>query len=398
MRVHPAATTGRHVVTFADDVDAMAVLHGCGLADVACSRDFEDQAVDAGTVTAAEAAVFTELGIAVVAVADPRLDTLRTAAAEHRQVLAVSPELVHHALTTPPSPPPATPPAMADPPVDDDRATWGLRAVGALASPRTGRGVTVAVLDTGLALDHPHFAGRAVTARSFVEGSAAQDVHGHGTHCAGTVCGPRDGAGRAHGVAPEATLLAGKVLGDDGAGSDATILAGLNWAVAGGAAVVSMSLGADVREAHPPYTTAGRRALRAGTLVVAAAGNNARRPDDPGFVGAPANSPTVLAVAAVDHELAVADFSARTLPGHGGQVDIAGPGVDVYSCWIDPDQHRTISGTSMATPHVAGVAALLAQDGGPRGAALWADLVARARRLPARSDDVGSGLVQAPAG
>jgi subtilisin family serine protease len=204
-------------------------------------------------------------------------------------------------------------------------------------------------------------------------------------------------AGPRYGIASEAEIHIGKVLGDDGSGDDGGILAGIDWAVANGCAVISMSLGADVAEAHPPYSAAGRRALEQGCLIVAAAGNNANRPEgDVGFVGAPANSVEIVAVGALDPSLVVAWFSARSLPAPGGEVDLAAPGLDVLSTWPMPTRYNTISGTSMATPHVAGVAALWAEATGRRGYELWATLTQSAQRLTELSVDVGSGLVLAP--
>jgi subtilisin family serine protease len=116
-----------------------------------------------------------------------------------------------------------------------------------------------------------------------------------------------------------------------------------------------------------------------------------------GFVGAPANSPYIVAVGALNQQLDVAFFSARTLPDVlGGQVDVAGPGYQVYSSWPMPTRYRAISGTSMATPHVSGLAALWAEATGYRGQALWSLLTQNGRRLLAPSLDVGSGLVLAP--
>ncbi|MEG2980941.1 MAG: S8 family serine peptidase, partial [Stenotrophomonas sp.] len=191
---------------------------------------------------------------------------------------------------------------------------------------------------------------------------------------------------------------AGKVLGSNGSGSDSTILAGINWALENKCEVISMSLGADVKTVHPPYVTAGRRALELGSLIVAAAGNNAQRSaGNPGFVGAPANSPYIMAVAAVDSALAIADFSAQALDAQGGAVDIAGPGVDIYSAWPGEKRYNTISGTSMATPHVAGVAALLAESTGLRAQELWDKLLSTSRDIPLPAEDAGAGLAQAPA-
>lgn len=338
---------------------------------------------------------YPRLGVAVVERDDDRLEGLRLRCRQRRRPLTLLPERTYQALDRPVD----GTAAAGDPPFTDTAEhTWGLQAVRAVASDATGAGVSVAVLDTGFALDHPDFRDRRVTAESFIDGEGPEDGHGHGTHCIGTACGPRTaGTVRGYGVAPEAEIFAGKVLGADGGGSDASILAGLDWALQHECAVISMSLGSDVREVHPPYVAAGRRALEQGSLIVAAAGNNASRSaGDPGFVGAPANSPFVLAVGALDAELGIADFSARTLPRRGGQVDVAAPGVEIFSSWAGEQRHRTISGTSMATPHVAGVAALLAGSTGLRGRALWAAIVQESVRLDLPSLDAGSGLTVVP--
>ncbi|MGB5952944.1 MAG: S8 family serine peptidase [Ornithinimicrobium sp.] len=402
--------TGRYVVVMADGADPSPILSQvAGMQAVASSQDFGHQAVDMDQVSGGQGMVFSELGMAVVAADPDQVGALRTA--EHGvggPVLSVVPELVHHVLASPDylagyregvedlsrrvgAGEPDGGGGLADF-ADNDELTWGLQAIGMGPDTPTGEGIRVAVLDTGMDLEHPDFAGRNVTAKSFVEGETAQDGHGHGTHCIGTSCGGTSQEGRRYGVAPGVEIYAGKVLGDEGSGSDAGILAGINWAVANGCAIVSMSLGADVREPHPPYTFAGQRALERGTLIIAAAGNNARRPEDPGFVGSPANSPEIMAVGAVDGRLAIAPFSARSVPFAGGQVDLAGPGVEVYSSWPMPTRYRSISGTSMATPHVAGIAALWAQTTGRRGLELWATLDKQAQRMALTSLDVGAGL------
>jgi len=265
-------------------------------------------------------------------------------------------------------------------------ATWGLIACKVPPCTRDGNGIKVAVLDTGFDLGHPEFAGRAFTTATFV-GQPVQDLHGHGTHTTGTACGPKTPPGpiQGYGIAGKAQIFSGKVLTNSGTGTQAQVLAGMNWAVTNKCEIISMSLGANA-PVHPAYTAAGQAALNNGCLIIAAAGNSG-----PGPTGAPANSPTIVAVAAVDINLQPAPFSCR------GKIEIAGPGVNVFSSWPRPQLHNTISGTSMATPHVSGCAALWAQTSPAlRGAALRAKLLATARHLPFPASVVGAGLVQAP--
>lgn len=284
---------------------------------------------------------------------------------------------------------------------DTLQATWGLHAVRAESTRFTGKGIRVAVLDTGIDANHRDMAARIAAAQSFVPGVPVQDIVGHGTHCAGTVGGPLSPQSRPrYGVATDALVHVGKVLGDDGIGTDTSILAGIVWAIRNRCEIISMSLGAPVALDTPrsrAFEQAGRRALAAGTLIVAAAGNDSRRPGRVAPVSHPANCRSFMSVAAVDSALNVAWFSNAGLNPDGGQIDIAGPGVDVHSASPEPTGTKLESGTSMATPHVAGVAALIAeQDPDLRGFALWNRLIATARRLPAASADVGAGLVQAP--
>ncbi len=290
---------------------------------------------------------------------------------------------------------------------NESQRTWGLQVTKAATSRFGGRGIRVAVLDTGLDLRHPDFAGRNIVPRSFVPNQAVQDGNGHGTHCIGTACGPRvpfkagGGSPPSYGCASNSTIFAGKVLSNQGSGATAGIIAGMQWAIASGCQIVSMSLGRtirlDERRFNPAYEQVARVALQRGTLIVAAAGNDSARPGNIRPVSEPANSPSILAVGALDESLRPASFSNGGLVTPHGALNIAAPGVNVYSSFPRPVLYRRLPGTSMATPHVAGIAALWAEANGIfRGAALANQLLRTARRLPLPPRDIGAGLVQAP--
>jgi subtilisin family serine protease len=379
--------TGGLIVTFKEGVDHKAqedCLRDCiGAAARSFSTATEDMAdVDAATI----GLLLDDIGIAVVFESD-ETPALRARLAVADQIAEVRPEFWMFAL---------------EQFVDTDAATWGLRATGAAASGLTGEGIRVCVLDTGIDLGHPDFADRAITHRSFVQGEGVEDGNSHGTHCAGIATGaqPKGNVPR-YGVAPGAMLHVGKVLSNAGAGRERDIIAGMLWAIGAGCEVISMSLGRAVREGEAPspdYERIGVAALRKGSLIVAAAGNeSARRYGHIAPVGAPANSASIMAVAALDQRLGVAEFSCGGLNPAGGEVDIAGPGVGVFSSVPRPEVYKVLRGTSMACPHVAGLAALLAQsDAGLRGRALWERLTATARKLPLPGRDVGAGLAVAP--
>jgi subtilisin family serine protease len=285
---------------------------------------------------------------------------------------------------------------------DESQVTWGLQATAVTESVYSGRGVKVAVLYTGFDLRHPDFNDRRPTTESFVPGQEVQDIVGHGTHCVGTACGPRQpGVAPRYGVAYSADIFVGKVLDNSGRGTDGQILAGIAWAIRNGCQIISMSLGAGTAVGQPPSTVfenVARRAREQGSLIIAAAGNESMR--EAGHlapVGHPANCPSILAVAAVNGDLDVAPFSCAGINPNGGEVDIAGPGVGVHSSWPMPTRYRDLKGTSMATPHVAGIAALLAEaKPGISATDLAALLMTTAKSLPLPARDVGAGLVQAP--
>ncbi|MEU8652516.1 S8 family serine peptidase [Streptomyces sp. NPDC048737] len=363
---------------------------------------------------------FEELGAAVVEVRADQRHALVTTAEADPSIIAAEPErMVYASVITAPQQAPAeffpayrsdeetverhTKAEMAvaqGPAPDEQKLTWGLQAIRAGLSSLTGRGVKIAVLDTGVDTGHPDLAGRIEDTASFVSGETVEDGHGHGTHCIGTAAGPANPQqGPRYGVATEARILAGKVLSNAGSGADGQILAGMAWAVSRGARVISMSLGARVRpgELFPQtYEQLAQRTLKRGTLIVAAAGNESQRPQSVEPVGRPANCPSILAVASLDQSLTTSFFSCGAINGAGGEINIAAPGRDVHSA-APGGGYQSMSGTSMATPHVAGVVALLAEANPNAGSVgLKASLLSGAFPLTQPVEDVGSGLLQVP--
>lgn len=395
--------TGRYLVTFAENAvkEGLKSLRTRGMR-VADARDFSGQAVVTEDAGDADALVFPEIGVALVGGDAMKARALRAEVeiAADAAVQTVEPEYFVFALNSEylrgfasaantiarDLGVPGFPPAEGEE-LDAEAlgATWGLQACRVPPSVHSGLGIKVAVLDTGMDLGHPDFAGRSVTSQTFT-GQPVQDLHGHGTHCIGTSCGTKTPPGTTprYGIAHGAQIFVGKVLTNSGSGTGAGVLAGMNWAIANRCQVISMSLGSQTG-VQLAYTNAGAAALRNGCLIAAAAGNDHGKP-----TGAPANSPTIMAVASLDMNLSPSNFS------NMGKMEIAAPGRDVFSSWPRPLRYRSISGTSMATPHVAGCAALWAQSNASlRGMTLWRKLQSTARRLPFPPSRVGSGLVQA---
>jgi subtilisin family serine protease len=233
-----------------------------------------------------------------------------------------------------------------------------------------GKGVKVAVLDTGVDAGHPDLAGRITDSESFVPDQEVRDGHGHGTHVASTIAGSGAAAdGRLKGVAPGADLLVGKVLDNAGSGQASWIIAGMEWAADSGADIVSMSLGGTASGPSDPLSeTVDELSASTGALFVIASGNSGPREQT---VGTPGIADSALTVGAVDKSDQLASFSSRgPRPGdYAVKPEITAPGVSITAARASgtsmgtpvDDNYTAANGTSMATPHVAGAAALVAQ-------------------------------------
>ncbi|WP_157882388.1 S8 family peptidase [Streptomyces silvensis] len=231
----------------------------------------------------------------------------------------------------------------------------------------TGKGVKVAVLDTGVDQTHPDLKNVEIAEKNLTESPDAKDRLGHGTHVASTLAGSgAKSGGKYKGVAPGVRVLDGKVIADDGYGTDSSIAAGMQWAVDNDAKIVNMSLGSLDTPGTEPLEEAVDR-LSAKALFVIAAGN-----DGPGprTLNAPGSAPDALTVGSVDKRDRMAETSSRGPTADGvAKPDLTAPGEDITAARSthladqgDGDGYTSMSGTSMATPHVAGAAAMLLQE------------------------------------
>ncbi|SFB87445.1 S8 family peptidase [Streptomyces aidingensis] len=254
-----------------------------------------------------------------------------------------------------------------------DTSTGQIGAPDAWAAGFDGTGTTIAVLDTGIDTGHGDFEGKVVAEANFSESPTTDDLDGHGTHVASIAAGTGARSGGTYrGVAPGAALLNGKVLDDYGFGFDSQIIEGMEWAAAQGADIINMSLGGPAAPETDPLEEAVERITEdSGVLFVIAAGNDGPRS---GSVGSPGTADSALTVGAVDGSDEPAAFSSVGPRSRDGALkpDLTAPGVDIGAAAADgslvaqegrpvADGYAAISGTSMAAPHAAGAAALLAQ-------------------------------------
>lgn len=362
----------------------------------------------------ADGLVFERFGIAVINQDhEEQINRLTTSATSRETFLYSEPERFVYALgperlglwqricalflPKKPSPPPVSDKISFE---DDNEAYWGIHAVKAMSANYSGKGVKIAILDTGFNLSHQDFQDRTIVSESFIPEETVDDLNGHGTHCTGIAAAGmnRENNGR-YGVAKDSSIYIGKVLSNAGSGSDSSILAGLEWALTNSCKVVSMSLGASISQGESYskiYNDLAKKLMDEGLLIIAAAGNDSNRSS--GIISPvshPANCPNIMAVGALDNDMTIADFSCAGVNAEGGEVNLAAPGVDIFSAYKSPENYLRLSGTSMATPFVAGLAALLWEEfPNASPAEIWAKLEQNAYKLPFPLRDVGKGLAQ----
>ncbi|WP_231391066.1 S8 family serine peptidase [Paenisporosarcina sp. HGH0030] len=283
-----------------------------------------------------------------------------------------------------------------------DQSVPQIGAPTAWESGFTGKGVKVAVLDTGIDPNHPDLVNQIAEAKSFVPGETVEDGHGHGTHVASTVLGTGAASdGKHKGVAPEARLLVGKVLDNAGRGFDSSIIDGMEWA-AHNAKIVSMSLGGGHSDGRDPMSQAvNRLSEETGALFVIAAGNDGSE----GSIGSPGAADAALTIGAVDKADKIAPYSSRgPRLGDGGlKPDLSAPGTGIVAARsalsrLGKGSYLTMTGTSMATPHVAGAAAILLQKHPEwNGTQLKEALMNTSKRLDYSPYHIGTGRLDVPA-
>jgi subtilisin family serine protease len=226
---------------------------------------------------------------------------------------------------------------------------WGLKSLNVpeVWLKTEGEGIKIAILDTGIAMQHPDLQDSIIASQDFTGKGSVEDGNGHGTHCAGIAAAVRNNKGII-GVAPKAKIMCAKVLNNRGSGTLDWIVKGIHWAYDEGADIISMSLGSS--NGTPALEQAVRKVIDGGKILIVAAGNAGEGSDT---IRYPGRYKDVICVGAINREMKRSQFSST-----GPNLTIMAPGEQVMSCY-PPDTFAKFSGTSMAAPFIAGVAALI---------------------------------------
>jgi subtilisin family serine protease len=279
--------------------------------------------------------------------------------------------------------------------------SWGIEQTNVHKSKFTGKNVHVAILDTGINVNHADFTNSTITTTSFIDGESTRDGNGHGTHCSGIIIGPKKPKlVERYGVSPNVKLFSGKVLRNSGASHSRYVFQGLEWALENKCRVISVSLGNRVRKGVSyslSFEKAAQAALKERALIIASAGNDSYRHLQRLLpVSEPANCPSIMAVGAINQNNEMYNRSNAGINPYGGNIDLVAPGVSIKSSYNDSSNYHKLSGTSMATSFVAGIAAQYVEAFPNKTPGEIRSLLnSYALTLPHDYKDVGSGLVQA---
>lgn len=276
--------------------------------------------------------------------------------------------------------------------------SWALEVTRSSSCTFTGKGVKVAILDSGYCVDHPSFRDKRICSESFVPGETIRDIHGHGTHCAGLVFDTASDK-RMTGMAPDAHMHIAKVVNAKGVSSTHYLLAGIEWALEQQCRVILISLGlyADPESTFSAkFEEIAQKALDQNAIIIAPVGNQSNRTLGRIYpVAHPSNCPSVLSVTAVDQNLKLYNHANSDLLKKTDSIDLSAPGVDVLSTWHKADGFKTSSGTSMAAAVTAGLFALYMEAYPKKNARSIIEEV-KAQALPLDKKETGAGLIQAP--
>jgi subtilisin family serine protease len=381
-------TTGRSLVTLRPGLSRPAFNDLIEFVRRSLPADRHEREIEPGLVKP-EPFYWEEYGVAVIPASAADLLTLPAERMKSLGVGTIEPEgYLRASIGTYRQPPQPT--------------TWGLDETGAARSTKSGAGVRIAILDTGIAtrhraFGHPTLGNRIAATTSCITGFSVEDVFGHGTHIAGVACGALPAQGHLrYGIAYEATILAARVLTDKGLTAHAYIIDGIRWAQKQRADIAVMAFGGTVmlkQRYLKAINDVAEVALRGGLLIIAETGND-QDPNNVDPVNSPADCPAIMSVGSVGPSLKPSPFSCggRNLDA---EVNVVAPGELVLGAW-PPDTTKVLRGTSQATAFAAGIAAMWAQGSAERGRALWNRLETEIRPLRFSPVEVGRGFVQSP--